>query len=857
MRLGSWELGAPLGRGGMGTVYRATHAETGAEVALKTVLEVGRGPTAVLRREIAALARLEHPGVARIVDDGVSVDGLPWYAMEIVPGRTLRGYLSSFRVDGADTEVEDGTLPVSDAGPSPGVLTADASLGALESWWTQAGEQSALATMGDPSLVSGILSLEPERSTGPWDLVEGLSVFRALAEVLAWLHGEGIVHRDLKPENVIVRHDGAPVIVDFGLTSPFAAQGGRESLDAQGTTAGTPSYMAPEQCLGAAVDARADLYALGCMLYELICGQPPFRGASPMAVMAMHVNQPPAAPSSRSDRGDYLPELGDLVLRLLAKQPRDRLGHARDVATALAELGGAAPDRSGWPEPAPYFYRAGLVGRGPEMGRLVPLLRDFDESRSRAALVTGGSGVGKTRLLVELCNEARREDLQVFTGSAAPPWTSALGRRPLEPLRPVLNAVADRCRGGRDPALEKRVAEQANLLAMYEPSLAEVTGQIAAMTDDGLRENENRLLASMEDVLRELVRSRPAMLLLDDLQWADHLTLSVVRHLVRGAAERLPIVVVAAWRSEDTPPALTGLEATRVELGALSPRAVRSMVCDMLALDEPPEPLVAFLQENAEGNPFFVAQHLHAALDAGVLRRDRHRGWELLEAGALAALDLPRGVRDLVARRLGALGEDARDLVGRAAVIGRTVDVELLRRVLRMERGAFEAALHGALRHGLLEDEGAGAVSFGHSTTREVAYAELSPEDRRAAHRAVAQQLDTDGSRPRIRARAAVHWEAAGEPARAAACCVAAARAWADAYAEREAERLYRRALELVSGGGLPAVRARVELIERVLLPAGRDRDARVEARLALTVARATGNPEAVERCRALLDIVS
>jgi len=150
------------------------------------------------------------------------------------------------------------------------------------------------------------------------------------------------VHRDIKPGNVAYAADGRIRVLDFGITQLT------ESTDAQALTAthtvmGTAEYLAPEQALGGRVDGRADLYALGCVLFALLAGRPPFRGATPVATMMMHANDP--VPDVRALRPETPDWLADLVHDLLAKNPEDRPTGAASVAAALASresLGGAA-----------------------------------------------------------------------------------------------------------------------------------------------------------------------------------------------------------------------------------------------------------------------------------------------------------------------------------------------------------------------------------------------------------------------------------------------------------------------------------------------------------------------------------
>src|SRR6185436_4350442 len=149
--------------------------------------------------------RIRHPGIIEVVDDGID-HGLPWYAMELLEGTTLRGY--------------------------------------IEGAWRGDAERAS------PRVAAG-------------DLRRVLSITRRLCDALAFLHGEGLIHRDLKPENVILRQGNQPVLVDFGFVRAFAGACGRETAEAAGSMEATIGYTAPEQLLGDLVDARTDLYALG------------------------------------------------------------------------------------------------------------------------------------------------------------------------------------------------------------------------------------------------------------------------------------------------------------------------------------------------------------------------------------------------------------------------------------------------------------------------------------------------------------------------------------------------------------------------------------------------------------------
>jgi serine/threonine-protein kinase PpkA len=149
-----------------------------------------------------------------------------------------------------------------------------------------------------------------------------------IAQALDAIHSRGIVHRDLKPANILFRADGRPVLVDFGLARDMTVS---STLTIAGQSfIATPRYMSPEQCMGSPVDARADLYSLGCILYEMLTGSKIYDSANSADVITMHVKAP--IPKLAVLLGDYQPVLE----KLLAKSPDDRYQSAGDL---LADIG--------------------------------------------------------------------------------------------------------------------------------------------------------------------------------------------------------------------------------------------------------------------------------------------------------------------------------------------------------------------------------------------------------------------------------------------------------------------------------------------------------------------------------------
>ncbi|MBI2569035.1 MAG: serine/threonine protein kinase [Candidatus Schekmanbacteria bacterium] len=366
-QIGSYRVLESLGRGGMGVAYRAQHEGSGAVVALKTVRMAREGLLQSVRREIHALSRLRHRGIVRIVDEGVE-DGLPWYAMELLEGQTLRRWVQAHGCE--STPAGEAALTVTAGRQAATTSEGDSEaerVGCAQMALRPAPTSPPPADEGRVAAGHCRAASDPSVDSGrPPVLRAVLTQIRKLCSALAYLHGEGLVHRDLKPDNVLIvparktcsGEGGAavpapdparvaaaswPVLVDFGLATQFSGPLSRDTLELQGLGGGTVAYMAPEQIRGELVDARADLYALGCILYELVCGGPPFS-----FVLASDVLRRDARGTWQVTRGggedagepDYsrlgLPRA---VLDLVVFRLRDLPADAAAIVAAAAVLG--------------------------------------------------------------------------------------------------------------------------------------------------------------------------------------------------------------------------------------------------------------------------------------------------------------------------------------------------------------------------------------------------------------------------------------------------------------------------------------------------------------------------------------
>jgi serine/threonine-protein kinase len=278
--IGSYRVLRKLGEGGMGAVYLAEHSLLGRKAAVKVLQpELSRNQDIVQRffNEARAATAIADPGIVQIFDFGYHADGSAYIVMEFLEGEPLDGR------------------------------------------------------------VKRLGRLAP---------VDALRILRQVASSLASAHARGIVHRDLKPENIFlvadreVAYGERPKLLDFGIAK-LTHDTDSKVKTATAAIMGTPMYMSPEQCRGAGyVDHRSDLYSLGCVLYHLLVGRPPFDGEGVGDIIACHLREPAPAPSASVP--GIPPEVDALTTRLMAKAPDQRFASATELAEAIGIMIGAS-----------------------------------------------------------------------------------------------------------------------------------------------------------------------------------------------------------------------------------------------------------------------------------------------------------------------------------------------------------------------------------------------------------------------------------------------------------------------------------------------------------------------------------
>ena len=243
---------------------------------------------------------------------------------------------------------------------------------------------------------------------------DALRLIAQVADALTYAHAKGVVHRDIKPENILLS-GGYAKLADFGIA--LAAGPSDHKLTQTGLALGTPMYMSPEQMAGdATLDGRSDLYSLGCVLYEMLAGVPPYAGANAQALMAKRFTED--APRITTQRATVPPMVELVLARALARDPAVRHATIGEFEAALlAELPGASAagtfsdvDDTSGPSRTP------LIGREKELGEAREFLSRLNKGKGGLLLIGGEPGVGKTRLSTAIMDEARAQRALCVTG---------------------------------------------------------------------------------------------------------------------------------------------------------------------------------------------------------------------------------------------------------------------------------------------------------------------------------------------------------------------------------------------------------------------------------------------------------
>jgi tetratricopeptide (TPR) repeat protein len=644
--------------------------------------------------------------------------------------------------------------------------------------------------------VEGLIDKAPEHRL---PIEQAVGIAKAVCRGLEFAHSKGIIHRDIKPGNVWLSADGTAKIGDFGL----AVAVDLPRLTQSGMMVGTVTYMPPEQAMGGKVTAKADLYSLGAMLYEMVTGRPPFVGDDSVAIIGQHINTPPVSPTWH--RADLPPALETLILQLLEKDPEKRPESAAVVLQALEAIEAGKITEPSREAPAENpLYRRVFVGREPELKQLKSAFDGAMSGQGALMMVTGEPGIGKTALCEQLSTYVTLRGGRTMVGHCYEAGSLSL------PYLAFVEAL-------RSYVLSREVKDLREELGSGAADIARIISEIRERLKIKLRpqkdpeEERYRLLQAVTSFLSNAAAVQPMMVVLEDLHDADRGTLDMLTHVSRNLAGARLLIVgtyrdVELDRSHPLSAALAELRRVstygRVLLRGLNADEVRRML-ESITRESVPWGLAEAVHRQTEGNPLFVQEVVRYLVEEGLITRKEGR-WRPTKDTPLE-MSIPEGLRDVIGKRLSLLSPECNKLLAVASVIGREFALETLKAVAGINEDVFVNALKEAVRLSVLEEHSQRGVvryRFTHAFFRQTLYEEMIAPQRLKLHRQVARSLETLYAK-RLEEHAtelAEHFSHSTDPAdlkKAVEYSEMAAKRATDVYAYGEAVRLLVQALEV------------------------------------------------------------
>ena len=558
-----------------------------------------------------------------------------------------------------------------------------------------------------------------------------LHLLHQLVQALHYLHQRGIIHRDLKPSNILIQQ-GVVKVLDFGLSLSHEQN--------KQLSGGTPPYLAPEIWLKQAYSLATDMYAVGILAFQLFASHDashPFEPLDDSFLQRVTKATPPW--QKLTCHHDII----HFISQLLAKSPAHRPQAATALHTLSQLLKQPPPESSAIRES--YLQAATFVGREAERKQLSSLLAQVKTGKPQAVLISGESGIGKSRLINEIRIQALVDGFIVLQGQAI--QESSL------PYQLWQNPVRHLC------LTTDLTPLAASVLQSVVPNLADLLAQHIqpAPILHGLQAQQ-RLYTIITDLF--LQQSHPTLLLLEDLQWAEE-SLEVLTSLLRNLLHQpstpsTPILIIGTYRTEERPLLPQQFpQATHIQLERLTDKDIQTLCQNILGKTNLTPHLVNFLQQQSEGNTFFLIEIIRTlAQQAGRLAN--------IAQMSLPATIFPAGITTILNQRLTLLPNWAKPLLNLAAIAGRQLDLPLIQHLAGETIDLETEWLPIMAEVNLLSVTGT-TWQFAHDKLRESLLHQLNTTTQQKLHHQVATALESlypqDASQAAHLMR---HWGGAG-----------------------------------------------------------------------------------------------
>ncbi len=570
----------------------------------------------------------------------------------------------------------------------------------------------------------GGCSLRHYAQNHPLSLREILAIALQLTDILHGLCQHRVIHKDIKPANILIHPQSQQIkLIDFSIASLLP----KETPEIKNPTGleGTLAYLAPEQTgrMNRGIDYRADFYALGVTLFELLTRQLPFQSSDPMELVHCHLAKCP--PTVQSLRPEIPSVLSEIVSKLMAKNAEDRyqsaLGLQHDLQiclTQLKETGEIATFEIGQRDISDRFnLPETLYGRASEVKTLLESFERVSKGASELLLVAGFSGIGKTAVVNEVHKPIVKQRGYFIKGKFDQfnrniPFSAFV--QAFRDLMGQLLSESDAQLAIWKTKILAAVGENGQVIADVIPELERIIGPqppVAELTGSAAPNRFNLLFQKFIQVFT--TSEHPLVMFLDDLQWADSASLNLLK-LLMGKASAGYLLILGAYRDNEVFPAhplMLTLEEIQesaaivhtVTLAPLQEMTVNQLVADTLSCShELAYPLTHLVYQKTQGNPFFTTQFLKALHEEGYIQFQPELGYWHCDMVSVRQLALTNDVVEFMTLQLQKLPIETQEVLKLAACIGNQFDLHTLVIVSQQPETEIAAVLWKALQEGVI-----------------------------------------------------------------------------------------------------------------------------------------------------------
>ncbi len=615
-------------------------------------------------------------------------------------------------------------------------------------------------------------------------LREKLELLVYLTTTLAEIHQHGIIHKDLNPNNVLVSKDGNIKIIDFGASTKLNVKS--TQLKNPKRLEGTLVYISPEQTgrMNRVIDYRSDLYSLGVMMYEMLCGVRPFECTDELELIHGHIARVPEPVSSIND--SIPPILSAIVEKLMAKNAEDRYqtahGLRQDLETCLNRLSPeghiADFDLQAYDISGQLFFPEKLYGRNHELHSIMQAFERASVGSTELFLVSGYSGIGKSVLINELhgpIGERRGRFIRGKFDQLQRIVPHVAFMRSIEELVDnLLTFDEENLSTLRDSILEA-VGQNAGVLTEAVPSLETILGKQPKPIELAPMEAQNRFNTTFEQFVYSIATpENPLVIFLDDLQWVDQASLGLLNVLASSIGGK-HLLLIGAYRSNEVDsshplPGMvetirqSGTTITEFELSNLNENSLNELISDTLNCGPwYSGELSAIIHRKTKGNCFYAKETFKSIHEEGLLHFDyqnRSWTWDLEKIGRQSVSE---NVGDILLKKASHYSRDTQKVLKIASSIGNVFDLKLLAGIHKETPGATLSHLwktiedgwvisldntykHVGLRYG--DDSPNPSFRFSHDKVQEAANQLLGEGEAQTFHYQIGRALIEDQSTP-------------------------------------------------------------------------------------------------------------